>query len=381
MRTAGKNIRRDHFKKSFETKHPIEPRKTLHSNINAWTKIYLDYKKDVDKLSVNTIQNYKDTLKYVYDFAKEHPQSANSFSELDHNFINAFMDAYLFHLLLGDDEVVFFDDMTDDEVDELFNEYGPQHYSTLNKRLTVIKQWLGFVSEHNIEGINFKNCFNQLIKYPEPKKHDLQHESLSEEGEKLAIERLFQWPDEFKQHKKRSNRYCANRDALAVLTMLLAGTRAKETTQIKRKDIDIDAVKNKEIVIRMHGKGNKERDVEIDTEYFPEYLNMLNEQLANTDAHKESFLFATVSGKPVSDRDLFKFAREFFKNNDIDDEVFLHKLRHSYATLYVSRGGDINVLKSLMGHDNLSTTQIYAVSNKERKREIRKAVGQRARKK
>ncbi|PCI30966.1 MAG: hypothetical protein COB67_00490 [SAR324 cluster bacterium] len=372
MRTLGENVKRNHFNKNVKLNFPIEPKKGVLSNVNFWISTYINYKQDIEKLASSTIQNYKDSLKYIKDFIKNSPASCKSFKEIDHNFFNAFIDAYLLHLMLDDDNVVFLDDMSEYEIEELYQIHGQKHYSTVNQRITVLKQWFTFISNYNTDGVNFKAWYDHIVKYPVPKKQDIAHEHFNEAEEKLSIEALFKWPNNFKQTLKRSNRYYALRDATAVLLMIVSGTRAKESTQFKLKDISYT---NDEITIRMHGKGNKERDISIDIEYNPEIVSMLRELIELAKNNPDAYILKTSSGKPVSDRNIFKFARSFFKLNNISDTVFLHKLRHTYGTLYVSRGGSLVTLQSNMGHENQVTTGIYAKSTGNVKREERKQIG------
>lgn len=376
MRSLGNNLKRDHFENRVEHIHPIEPKKSLYANLTFWAKTYLDYKRKVDKLSELTLRNYGDSLRYFSEFVKENPGGYKNFREIDHHLINAFVDRYVIHLMLGDKNIVVFDDMTPDDIEELYALHANKFHPTINQRLVHIKACLSFVSKHNSDGVNFKNWYEHIIKYPVPKKADIGHKHLSESEEQNAINALFAWPMRYKELLKRSNRYYAIRNSFAILLMILAGTRARETTRIKLKDI---SVLEDDISFRMHGKGNKERDVAVDSDTYPEMKELLQELISSAKMNNSEYLLHTGSKKPVSDRDLFKFARWFFVKHGLADYAYLHLFRHTYGTLYVSRGGSLNVLQSNMGHDNQTTTGIYAKSTGLVKREERKRIGQKAR--
>ena len=143
----------------------------------------------------------------------------------------------------------------------------------------------------------------------------------------------------------------------AMLELLYAtGLRISELCNLKITDIDLNNA-----LIRVFGKGKKERIIPI-TDLVIKYLVIYieeyrNEILKNKDSE---YLFISNSQKQISRQAFFKFIKAQCKYCGIEKNVSPHVLRHSFATHMLKHGADLRIIQELLGHEDISTTQIYA---------------------
>ncbi len=142
------------------------------------------------------------------------------------------------------------------------------------------------------------------------------------------------------------------RDRAILELMYSSGLRVSEAVSIQVKDIDLDAG-----VLTTTGKGSKTRRVPVGSsavEWLKTYLV--------TRAKKEDIevpnLFVTPAGRPITRQTIFLFIKEYARKCGLED-VSPHTLRHSFATHMVQNNADIRSVQQMLGHADLSTTQIY----------------------
>lgn len=142
----------------------------------------------------------------------------------------------------------------------------------------------------------------------------------------------------------------------AMLEMMYScGLRASEVLDMKKS-----WVLSREHLLRVIGKGNKERIVPIGRQAFNamvDYMRFSRPQLQKSSQYDNIFLNA--QGKPLSRMGLWKIVRKATEEAGIDKEVHPHTLRHSFATHLLEGGADIRSVQEMLGHSDISTTQIY----------------------
>lgn len=137
--------------------------------------------------------------------------------------------------------------------------------------------------------------------------------------------------------------------------MYSSGLRVSELVSLKIKDIDLV---NK--IVRCFGKGKKERIVPIG-DYAIDYLNEYIEiyrPLLKKGYYTES-LFLNNHGKEMTRQGFFLIIKKIAKEKGIEKNITPHMLRHSFATHLLNNGADLRTIQEMLGHSNISTTQIY----------------------
>lgn len=144
---------------------------------------------------------------------------------------------------------------------------------------------------------------------------------------------------------------------LAMFRLFYAtGMRVSEVSSLKIKQIDFDLK-----TILVHGKGNKDRYVAFDEEAKKALQNYLKDARPKLLKGKEDpqFVFLNNQGQALTDRGIEYIMQKVFNGAGISGKVHPHELRHSFATAMLNNGADLRSVQELLGHSNLSTTQIY----------------------
>lgn len=133
------------------------------------------------------------------------------------------------------------------------------------------------------------------------------------------------------------------------------GLRVSELVKLEYSNIDFE-----NSIVRVKGKGKKDRIVplgEIASYYLKIYINDYRKKLLNNNNYNEIFL--NNHGKPIT-RQGFNFILENIRRETgIEKELTPHTLRHSFATHLLEGGADIRSIQEMLGHENISTTNIY----------------------
>ena len=151
----------------------------------------------------------------------------------------------------------------------------------------------------------------------------------------------------------------------AMLEVLYAtGLRVSELVNLKMENIDFELD-----IIRTFGKGNKERVIPIG-EYARYYLDLyLNNYRYELLKHgNNEYVFLNNHGNNMTRVGFFKIIKNIANEKGINKEISPHVLRHSFASHLLKHGADLRTIQELLGHSNVSTTQIYThISNEELK--------------
>lgn len=142
----------------------------------------------------------------------------------------------------------------------------------------------------------------------------------------------------------------------AMLELMYAtGLRVSELVSIEYSNIDFE-----NSIIRINGKGKKERIIplgEVASYYSKVYLNDYRSKLLKRNTYNQVFL--NNHGKPIT-RQGFNYILENIRElTGIEKEITPHVLRHSFATHLLEGGADIRSIQEMLGHENISTTNIY----------------------
>ena len=142
----------------------------------------------------------------------------------------------------------------------------------------------------------------------------------------------------------------------ALLEMIYAcGMRVSEIINCKLESFDAD-----EAFVRVRGKGDKTRLVHIGTtalDALKAYLDHGRPKLVKPGT--KSHIFLTVRGRPLTRERVRQILQERARAAGIDQHVFPHILRHSFATHLLENGADLRIIQEMLGHSDIATTQIY----------------------
>lgn len=137
--------------------------------------------------------------------------------------------------------------------------------------------------------------------------------------------------------------------------MYATGLRVSELVSLCFSNIDFE-----NSLIRVNGKGKKDRIVplgEIAQYYLKIYINDYRSKLLNKNNY--DLIFLNNHGKPISRQGFNFILNNIRKEVKIDKDITPHTLRHSFATHLLERGADIRSIQEMLGHENISTTNIY----------------------
>ena len=145
----------------------------------------------------------------------------------------------------------------------------------------------------------------------------------------------------------------------SILELLFGtGIRLSELTQLSLEDLNL-----KQNQILIHGKGNKQRIVPLGKHALDTLTRHLNTRPSlfgdKTDPDAKQAVFIAPGGQRVYPRYIQRLVKSFIEQASEVSQKSPHVLRHSFATQLLDAGADIRVIKELLGHTNLSSTQIY----------------------
>ena len=158
------------------------------------------------------------------------------------------------------------------------------------------------------------------------------------------------------------------RDKTMLELLYATGMRVSELVNVPVKNVDMKM----QYVIVM-GKGSKERMLPLGRtalHYLEHYLSVVRQQLLHGKPDAAAELFVTGWGGPMTRERFYEIIVAYGKSAGISKRVTPHMLRHSFATHLLNNGTDLRIVQELLGHADISTTQIYTHLDVERLREV-----------
>jgi integrase/recombinase XerC len=147
------------------------------------------------------------------------------------------------------------------------------------------------------------------------------------------------------------------RDRAIMETIYSTGMRVSEVVSLNIDDIDFLGE-----VVHIRGKGKKERIAPISSsvlQVIQHYMEFRNKRAQNNGNFDSKVLFVNKHGKRLSTRSVRRKMDKYLLMAGLDPAISPHTLRHSFATHMLNRGADLRSVQELLGHQSLSTTQIY----------------------
>lgn len=141
---------------------------------------------------------------------------------------------------------------------------------------------------------------------------------------------------------------------MIISTFYNTGMRLSELINLQDGDVDLNNRR-----IRVVGKRNKERYIPISDSFSAELMEFKALTKGNDRADEESWFFRNESGKKLYPKLVYNIVNKYISSVSGIEKKSPHMLRHSFATHMLNRGADLNSIKELLGHSNLSATQVY----------------------
>jgi integrase/recombinase XerD len=156
------------------------------------------------------------------------------------------------------------------------------------------------------------------------------------------------------------------RDRAMLETLYASGLRVSELVTLKTMQVSLEMN-----VVRVLGKGSKERLTPLGEEaadWITRYLKEARPELLR--GRKSDALFVTARGGPMTRQAFWALLKRHAKQADIHVAISPHTLRHAFATHLINHGADLRVVQLLLGHADISTTQIYTHVARERLKQL-----------
>ncbi len=282
------------------------------------TDSYLKYLSLEKRYSKHTVLSYQTDLKQFHQYCKE-AYDGVSWEEVTHIHVRS----WLVQLMTSD----------------ISNR-------SINRKISALNNFFKFLIKRGLATINP----TKKIVSPKVGKR------LPNYIEKSKMDLLFNEPDIF------SNNFSGLRDRLVLEILYATGMRRSELIHLTMRDINLD--KN---LLKVFGKGGKERLIP-----FSHGLKVIIKQyleLRESLTQVNSFI-VTDKGQTVYPKWVYNSVRRYLSAITTADKKSPHVLRHSFATHLTNEGADLNAVKDLLGHANLSATQIYTHNSIEKLKNI-----------
>lgn len=145
------------------------------------------------------------------------------------------------------------------------------------------------------------------------------------------------------------------RDQAMLEVMYASGLRVSELLSLVKEQVNFNRG-----IIKIKGKGNKERIVPIGEYALSKLVTYINEVRSTiVNSKDEKVLFINLNAKPLSRQYFFKMIKEYALEAGIRKKVSPHTLRHAFATHLLENGAELRAVQVMLGHTNIATTQIY----------------------
>jgi len=150
-----------------------------------------------------------------------------------------------------------------------------------------------------------------------------------------------------------------NRSMIEVL--YATGIRVSELLQLKLEDVSFSSE-----YLRIFGKGGKERLIPAHEHVFRTIHEYLDKTRPTLDQQLSPYLFLNYQGMPMSRQNFWKLIKKRAKIVGISKDISPHVLRHTFATHLLENGADLRLVQELLGHSDITTTQIYTHLNQQK---------------
>ena len=310
----------------------VEIKKIEESKLPKRVDDFVSYLKNIKEQSPNTIINYTYDLTLLFKYLVGRDYNVKNYDNINIGFVD---DDFIRNITLSD----LYDFLNYVEVDRKNSAYAK------TRKIATLKSFFKFLN------VKMKIIDeNPTLELETPKIKKRLPVYLTLDQSKKVLESMN------KGKKYYSRDYCI------FVLFLNCGMRLSELCNIKLKDI-------KEDTITIIGKGDKERTVYLNEECIKAINNYLKDR-KELNVYNE-YLFLSKRKTQITSKAVEDLVKKHIENAGFKDKKYTpHKLRHSAATMYLKEGVDIRFIQEILGHENISTTEIYTHVDDEELRRI-----------
>ncbi len=271
------------------------------------------------------------------------------------------------------------------DLDQFFSfcKHSLKHFDPLNISHKIIRSWIVYLMENNISprSVNrkittLKSFYKFLIR-----EKLIAHNPLDKILSLKINKKLPFFVEEAQMNILLSGTsgidfgddYEGFRNRLIIEMFYLTGIRLSELINLKNTDVDTH-----NLTIKVLGKQNKERIIPFSKNLkksIDEYVEKKNKSL---NLQKNNYFFLTKKGNKIYEKLVYRVVNKYLHFVTTIEKKSPHILRHTFATHILNKGADLNAIKELLGHANLSATQIYTHNTFEKLKKIYKQAHPRA---
>ena len=276
---------------------------------------YLQFEK---RLSIHTVLAYSGDLTQFFDYVQTTYQITN-LSDLNHTVIRSWV------------------------VELMENKISPR---SVNRKITTLKTFYKYLLRQGIV------TENPMLKIISPKTSKRLPVFVEKDNMDALMDKI-----EFGEDVE------GIRNKLIIELFYATGIRLSELINLKQANVDLEACQ-----IKVLGKRNKERIIPFGNEI----KNSIQKYMDAKPGLPGEFLFQMTSGKKMYEKFVYRLVNEYLSMVTTVDKRSPHILRHTFATHMLNNGADLNAIKELLGHANLSATQVYTHNTVEKLKNIHK---------
>jgi integrase/recombinase XerC len=268
-------------------------------------KLFLDYLRYQKRFSPHTLLSYETDLDQFIEFCSKNGQDSE---KANHLFIRRWI------------------------VEMLENNISAR---SVSRKISTLKSFYRFLIK---EGLVEKNPLDKVIA-PKTKKRlpvFVEEEQITSLLDKINF----------------GEGFIANRDQMVVEMFYRTGVRLSELINLKDNDVN-----TRQQTIKVLGKRNKERIIP----FSPDFIKNIDQyrQIRNKEIGSSETFFIGLKGKKMYEKEVYRVVNKYLSKVTTLEKKSPHVIRHTFATHLLNKGADLNAIKELLGHANLSATQVY----------------------
>jgi len=217
---------------------------------------------------------------------------------------------------------------------------------SVNRKITTLKTFYKFLLRENVVSAN------PMLKIQSPKTSKKLPIFIEKTSMDVLLDNI-EFEDDF----------FGRRNQLIIELFYATGMRLSELINLKQRDVDLHACQ-----LKVLGKRNKERIIPFNNEL----KHKIDKYIALKPEIKNEYLLINDKGKKLYEKFVYRLVNNYLSQVTTVQKKSPHILRHTFATHMLNNGADLNAIKELLGHANLSATQVYTHNTVEKLKNIHK---------